>query len=227
MRSASSLHGARAYDVNAVVGSTIEVFADIWCPFAHVGLRALDEQRILSGRRDVTIRVRAWPLELVNGNAMDPLTTQAHVEHLREQVAPLMFNDFRVDHFPTSTLEALALVERAYRADLRFGERASFTVRDALFEHGSDISDRQVVADLAERLGLGLPDDDDREAVLADWHDGRARGVLGSPHFYCGQTSSFCPSLRISKDPQLGVSIQRDAARLTDFLQQCLKTNAP
>ena len=203
-------------------GSAIEVFADIWCPFAHVGLRALDEQRRLSGRRDVAIRVRAWPLELVNGTALDPMTTNAHVEHLREQVAPLMFKDFRVDHFPTSTLEALALVERAYRTDTSLGERASFEVRDALFEQGRDISDQRVVADLADILGIGQPDDGDREAVLADWRG----GVLGSPHFFCGKTNSFCPSLQITKDPDLGISIQRDAARLTDFLRQCLETNA-
>ena len=46
---------------------TIEVFADVLCPFTHVGLRAVAEQRARAGRDDVVIRVRAWPLELVNG----------------------------------------------------------------------------------------------------------------------------------------------------------------
>ena len=49
----------------------IEVFADIWCPFTHVGLRALAEERAHRGRTDVTLWVRAWPLELVNGAPMD------------------------------------------------------------------------------------------------------------------------------------------------------------
>ena len=31
-------------------GPTIEVFADIWCPFAHVGLRAIEEQCVRTGR---------------------------------------------------------------------------------------------------------------------------------------------------------------------------------
>jgi predicted DsbA family dithiol-disulfide isomerase len=202
--------------------SVIEVFADIWCPFTHVGLRAVDEQRVLAGRPDVAIRVRAWPLELVNGTPLDPATTAAHVEHLREQVAPTMFTDFRVDQFPTSTLEALALVERAYRTDIRLGERASFDLRDALFEHGRDISDQRVLTDIAERLGIDLPDEVDRGAVRADWRQGQDRGVRGSPHFFCGETSSFCPSLQITKDPEHGVSIQRDASRLTAFLEKCL-----
>ena len=202
--------------------SAIEVFADIWCPFTHVGLRAVDKQRMLTGRSDIAIRVRAWPLELVNGAPLDPSTTRSHVEHLREQVAPLMFTDFRIEQFPTSTLDALALVEQAYRTDIRLGERASFDLRDALFEQGQDISDQRFLMNLCERLGIEMPDEVDREAVLADWRDGRDRGVKGSPHFFCAETSSFCPSLQITKDPEHGVSIHRDASRLTAFLENCL-----
>ena len=36
----------------------IEVYADIWCPFTHVGLRAFAEQRLIAGRTDLAIRVR-------------------------------------------------------------------------------------------------------------------------------------------------------------------------
>ena len=208
--------------MDAATDSLIEVFADIWCPFTHVGLRAVDEQRTLTGRFDVAIRVRAWPLELVNGAPLDPATTATHVEHLREQVAQTMFTDFRVDHFPTSTLEALALVERAYRTDVGLGERASFALRDALFEHGQDISERGVLTNIAVHLGIELPDEVDREAVVADWRQGQERGVRGSPHFFGGETDSFCPSLQITKDPEHGVSIERDASRLTAFLEKCL-----
>ena len=207
-------------------GSVIEVFADIWCPFTHVGLRAVAEQRIIAGRSDVAIRVRAWPLELVNGAPLDPAITRAHADHLREQVAPTMFRDFRVDRFPTSTLEALALVERAYRTDVRLGERASFVLRDALFEQGRDVSEPRFLSAIAERLVTGMPDDVDRAAVLADWHEGEARGVRGSPHFFCGETDAFCPSLQITKDPGHGVSIVRDASRLTAFLETCLAPTA-
>ena len=105
--------------------STIEVYADIWCPFAHVGLRALRDHRTLSGRRDVVIRVRAWPLELVNGAPMEPAKTLAHVQHLREQVAPTMFLDVATHPFPTSTIDALAVIERAYERDEQLGERAA------------------------------------------------------------------------------------------------------
>ena len=101
----------------ATTGPVIEVFADIWCPFAHVGLRAIEEQRALAGRHDVVIWVRAWPLELVNGAPLDPLVTNEHAEDLRDQVAPDLFRGLDVVRFPTSTLEALALANRAYRTD--------------------------------------------------------------------------------------------------------------
>src|SRR6187431_2480118 len=106
----------------------IEVFADIWCPFTHVGLRAIDDERRRLGRSDIGLIVRAWPLELVNGVPMPADKAVRNVTVLRGQVAPDMFADFDGEHFPTSTLPALALVARAYRMDLRAGERASFAL---------------------------------------------------------------------------------------------------
>ena len=200
----------------------IEVFADIWCPFAHVGLRAVEEQRARSGRNDVTIWVRAWPLELVNGAPLDPVVTKEHADDLREQVAPEQFAHLDLDRFPTSTLGALTLANRAYRTDLEVGERVSFALRDALFEEGRDISDPVVLEDLAHEIGVAMPDETDDAAVVAEWQEGQQRGVLGSPHFFCGDADVFCPSLDIAKGPIEGITIVRDMARLTEFLGRCL-----
>ena len=105
----------------------------------------------------------------------------------------------------------------------RLGERASFALRDALFEYGRDISDQNTLKDIARDLGVVMPDESDRAGVLADWHEGQRRGVLGSPHFFCGDDDVFCPSLDITKDPVKGLSIVRDTSRLTDFLSRCLR----
>ena len=51
--------------------TVIEVFADVACPFAHVGLRRFAERRDELGRTDVALRVRSWPLEVVNGHPLD------------------------------------------------------------------------------------------------------------------------------------------------------------
>ena len=218
-----SAHSNRAGEVLRTTSSAvIEVFADIWCPFAHVGLQTIHRQRARAGRADVPIWVRAWPLELVNGTPLDASDTLAHVNELREQVAPGLFRHFDIDRFPSSTLDALALVNRAYRSGPHVGELVSFALRDALFEKGQDVSDSITLEHIAHTLGVAQPDESDRTGVLADWHEGERRGVLGSPHFFCGDTSVFCPSLKISRDPIDGVSIIRDTSRLEDFLAQCL-----
>ena len=213
--------------MNTTPGPIIEVFADIWCPFTHVGLRTIEEERARRRRADVAIWVRAWPLELVNGAPLDPAVTWQHADDLREQVAPNLFRHLDVDRFPSSTLDALALANRAYRTALQVGERVSFALRDALFEDGRDISERVTLENLAHDLGVVMPDESDRAGVLADWHEGVRRGVLGSPHFFCGNTDVFCPSLDITKDPVQGVSIVKDASRLTEFLARCLTQPGP
>lgn len=202
--------------------TSLEVYADIWCPFTHVGLRAFAAQRRAAGRTDVVLRVRPWPLELVNGAPMDVDSAMAHIEDLRTQVAPGLFARVVRDRFPSSTLEALALVEHAYVIDSGTGERLSFALRDALFEEGLDISDPSVLRRIATTLGVGSADDADRRAVVDSWHRGVDRGVLGSPHFFCGDRDIFCPTLEISHGPGHGASIRRDTTRLAEFLDSCL-----
>jgi predicted DsbA family dithiol-disulfide isomerase len=148
--------------------------------------------------------------------------TKAHADELREQVAPELFRQLEVDRFPRSTLDALALANRAYRTDLHVGELLSFAIRDALFEQGRDISDPETLEFLAHDFGVVTPDESDRAAVVVDWHEGQQRGVLGSPHFFCGETDVFCPALDITKDPIEGLSVVRDVSRLTQFLAKCL-----
>ncbi|MFZ9629960.1 MAG: DsbA family oxidoreductase [Ilumatobacteraceae bacterium] len=199
----------------------IEVFADIWCPFTHVGLRAVDEARRAAGRTDVDIVVRAWPLEFVNGAPMDPAKVHHHADDLRAQVSPDLFRHIAPE-FPTSTIDALALVARAYGMSAAVGERASFLVRDALFEEGRNIDDPAVLADLATQLGIDVPDDADRARVSADWEEGTRRGVLGSPHFFGPSSDVFCPSLEITRDPDTGLTIRRSTDRLREFVAACV-----
>ena len=203
-------------------GPVIEVFADIWCPFAHVGLQTIHTARAHAGREDVTIWVRAWPLELVNGAPLDASTTGDHVDELREQVAPDLFRHFDITRFPSSTLDALALANGAYRVDLQVGELVSFALRQALFEEAQDVSDGITLEHIAQTLGVAMPDASDYADVLADWHEGERRGVIGSPHFFCRDVDVFCPSLTITKDPVKGASMLRDTSRLRDFLARCL-----
>jgi predicted DsbA family dithiol-disulfide isomerase len=203
--------------------SVIEVYADIWCPFAHVGLRSVLRRRNQMGRDDVVLRVRAWPLELVNGAPLDPKTTGEHVDDLRTQVATDLFSHFDPSHFPLTTLPALALVAAAYRRDDASGEAVSLALRDALFEEGRDISHSDVLAAVASEHGVGDPGIEDDRAVRDEWHEGESRGVKGSPHFFCGGAEAFCPTLDISKDAEGHVHVRRDMEALDAFLAECFK----
>jgi predicted DsbA family dithiol-disulfide isomerase len=177
----------------------IEVFADISCPFAHVGLRRIRTRLDAQGRSDLRLYVRAWPLELVNGRSLDAAFVGEEIADLRAQVAPDLFVGFDERTFPTTTIPALALVGAGYRRGLAVGEGLAFAVRDAVFEEGLDVADDAVLASLAQRAGIPQPAPGDVSTVAADWHEGRRRGVVGSPHFFVGDRGWFCPSLDVRR----------------------------
>jgi 2-hydroxychromene-2-carboxylate isomerase len=80
------------------------------------------------------------------------------------------------------------------------GEAFSLAVRDALWEHGLDVDDPEVLAELRRGLRVPDPTDEDEAAVQADLAEGRARGVDGSPHFFTDRGDFFCPSLDIGTE---------------------------
>lgn len=199
----------------------IEVFADVGCPFTHVGLRRLVEQRVARGALDVVVHARAWPLELVNGAPLDPHLIAEEVDELRAQVAPDLFTGFVSDRFPDSTLPALELAAAAYARSATQGERVSLALRDVLFEQGRDIASPEVLAEVAHAVGMEPTIDGGHPRVLADWAEGRDRGVIGSPHFFLGEEGFFCPSLAITRiDGRLQITSDPDA--FDAFLQRCI-----
>ena len=198
----------------------LEVFADIGCPFAYVGLRRLVARREELGRADVQLRVHAWPLELVNGTPLDPAFIAEEVEVLRETVAPDLFLGFVESAFPATSLPAFDLVEAAYAVDLATGEAVSLAVRAALWEDGRDVADPAVLAEVAGAHGVTVDGAASRAGVLADWEQGKARGVRGSPEFFVGGEAYFCPVLDIRRvDGELQVRV--DETSMPEFLAAC------
>ena len=175
----------------------VEVFADIACPFTHVGLHRFGAHRQQRGRTEPLLRVRAWPLELVNGQALDGRSLTPKIEALRASIAPDLFAGFDEHRFPTTTLPAMAAEAAAYRQGLELGEQFSLAVRRALFEDGLDVSAEDVLRDLRQAYGVPPPCQADRSAVLDDFAEGKRRGVVGSPHFFTADGDFFCPSLDI------------------------------
>jgi predicted DsbA family dithiol-disulfide isomerase len=199
----------------------IEVYADIVCPFTHVGLRRLSEARHERGVA-VSLRVRAWPLEWINGAQLGADFVAREIDALRAQVAPDMFAGFDAALFPLTSIPALGLAAAAYAVDDTIGAAMSMALRDALFEHGKNIADPDVLLDVARRFGVA-PFDPVRgeQAVKSDWERGKARGVQGSPHFFVGDTGWFCPSLDIAHTGER-FDIHTDSETMRDFYAAAL-----
>jgi predicted DsbA family dithiol-disulfide isomerase len=208
---------------DSTTGAAVEVFADLCCPFTHVGLLRMVDERAAQGRDDVVLRVRAWPLEVVNGAPLDPVFIAEEVEEIRAQVAPDLFAGFSPAVMPSTSIPGMVLAHHAYRRDPRLGETVSLELRALLFEKGVDISATDVLLDVGRRHGLTVTADDlgDDRAVLADLTEGRARGVVGSPHFFTGDGGFFCPALDISRDDRGHLRILADPEGFAEFTRSC------
>jgi predicted DsbA family dithiol-disulfide isomerase len=199
----------------------VEMFADISCPFAYVGLNRMLRARDERGA-DTQLRVRAWPLEWINGRQLDPNVVAAEIVALRRAAAPELFSGFDPARLPSSTIRALGLAGAAYRCDTSIGERVSMRLREALFEEGRDVGDPDELVVIGREFGIELPGRAAAEAtVLADWEAGRDRGVRGSPHFFVGARSWFCPSLRIRHEGD-DFDIAVNTGSLDDFYAAAL-----
>ncbi|MEY2462530.1 MAG: hypothetical protein QOH64_668 [Acidimicrobiaceae bacterium] len=195
----------------------LEVFADVSCPFAHAGLRRFQSYRQELHRTEPVLRVRAWPLELVNGKALDGPSLTPKIAALRADVATDLFVGFDEHRFPTTALPAMAAEAAAYRQGVQIGERFSFAVRDALFESALDVSDANVLKMLRDDLGVHEPTESDRTAVCNDLAEGKRRKVAGSPHFFTDDGEFYCPSLDIEHDDD-GYDVSFDAVGFQRFV---------
>ena len=200
--------------------TTIEVFAEVGCPFTHVGLRRLVEHRRAARRDDVRFHVRAWPLELVNGAPLDAAFIAEEVDEIRPQVAPDLFSGFSAAAFPATSLPAMALESAAYEVGPVVGEKVSLDLRDRLFEQGDDIAEPSVLADIAAAHGISF-DPDDLSAAQRDHTEGVERGVIGSPHFFTPSGSFFCPALDVSRNAEGHLVVTADPDGFDSFIAAC------
>ena len=180
---------------------TIEVFADITCPFAHVGLKEV-VRHVAAMDHPIDVIVRAWPLEWVNGSPLDADAVAVKARALDEQLGVHEFSGLRADRWPATTVPALNLAASGYERDAVTGLAVSLELRAALFEEGVDIADGDELGSIAAAHDLARPDTQPSDAVRHDYDEGQARGVQGSPHFFVGNDGFFCPALDLGKDSQ-------------------------
>ncbi len=191
--------------------TTIEVWADVTCPFAHVGLQMVASQ-LAALDHPIEIVVRAWPLEWVNGAPLAADAVARNVNALERQLGVDCFRGFRADRWPVSSIPALNLADAAYRRDATTGFEMSKRLRSLLFEEGQDIADDAVLREVADAYGLATAPPTVAPGVLTDYSEGQRRGVRGSPEFLVGDEHFFCPALELGHDDDgnLTAGIDRD-----------------
>ena len=195
---------------------TVEVYADITCPFTHVGLKRV-VQHVNEMAEPAQVIVRAWPLEWVNGTPLDLDAVLVKAQALTEQLGIDDFAGLRADAWPTTTIPALGLAAIAYEHDVTTGLAVSLELRAALFERGENVGDTDVLAEIAAAHGLPTPTGATSVAVQADYDGGRTRGVRGSPHFFVASDDFFCPALDLGHDSDGHLTARFDADMLADF----------
>lgn len=201
--------------------ATVEVFAEIACPFTHVGLHRIVARREAAGRSQPRLRVRAWPLERVNGEPMDPAKVTQHVDELRDQVEPGLFRGFDPAVVPKTSLPAFAVAAVAFARGDEVGEKVSLALRNALFEEGRDVSDPAVLTAIREQFGLPEPDAAARRSIDDDYEEGRRRGVRGSPEYFLDERGFFCPALRL-EEVAGGLSVEGSDS-FDAFVDECFR----
>ncbi len=203
------------------MSKTIEVFADITCPFTHVGLSRVAE---LLGRAGspVELRVRAWPLEWVNGTPMDGRAVASKAASLRDKLGLNLFTGTDPARWPVTTIPALNLTASAYGVSSETGLAVSLEIRNALFERGLDISEADVLGQIAASHGLDTPEREPSQGVTDDYKAGKARGVKGSPDFFIGDDEFFCPALDLGHDESGDLTASFDLAGLNEFMSVVL-----
>ena len=194
----------------------VEVYADITCPFTHVGLKRV-MQHVSEMTEPADVIVRAWPLEWVNGTplAVDAVLVKARA--LSEQLGVDDFDALCADAWPSSTIPALNLAAAAYARDNATGLAVSLELRAALFERGENVADHLVLGRIADAHGLPAPATEASADVRADYDGGSERGVKGSPHFFVATEDFFCPALDLGHDDEGHLTARFDADMLAAF----------
>jgi predicted DsbA family dithiol-disulfide isomerase len=168
---------------------TIEVWSDLLCPFAYVGLLRLRRSRERLGL-DVTIEHHTFPLELFNGPHPRRGTDTEAVG--LGQIEPEA--EFRVwtaadDLYPHTVLLAAEAVHAASAQSLTAGEELDLALRQAFWTRSRSISHRQVILDVAAtapqvdvgELTAALDDGRHRKQVMADFTVASTDAIPASP----------------------------------------------
>lgn len=130
-------------------------WGEYYCPWTYIAVVRL--RRVmpsLAGR--VSLRLRAFPLELIDGFAAprDVLAQEWWLAAIQEPHAS--FAPHSGEHWPTTTMPAFEAAWCAARQGDAAAADFDLRVRRAFFAEGRDIGSRQVMRDIAAETGLDI-----------------------------------------------------------------------
>jgi predicted DsbA family dithiol-disulfide isomerase len=175
--------------------STIVVWSDIGCPWAHMAVARLHRIRHELGLDDIVrLDHRAFPLELFNERPTPKPQLDAETDELSAKEPAAGWQRWqRPDHeWPVTTLPALEAVQAAKHQSLEASEQLDRALRLAFFHDSRCISLRSVILDVAatcaavdvDRLRVDLDDGRARRTVVDHYETAETEGVQGSPHLF-------------------------------------------
>lgn len=169
--------------------TTIEVWSDLLCPFAYVGLLRLRRARARLGL-DVRIEHHTFPLELFNGpHPRRGTDTEAVGLGQIEPEAGFRVWTAADDLYPHTVLLAAEAVHAASAQSLVAGEELDLALRRAFWTQSRSISHRRVILDVAapvpevdlDELAAALDDGRHRRRVTADFAVAGTDAIPASP----------------------------------------------
>jgi len=205
----------------------LTVFSDLHCPWAYVFSIRLRRARTAVGEPPVAWR--CWPLELVNDRGT-PWETISQEVPVLTQLEPDHFAPPRRQTWPSTLLPAMeALKVAGELGGPEAADRYDEAARRAFFLDRRDLSIRPTLAEIAAETGLDRTRFLDafdavghRRSVVADWQEGRRRGVEGSPHVFLPDGSGhFNPGIgKIDWVRGIPVPSQVDEGAIAKLLDQ-------
>ncbi|MFO7834780.1 MAG: DsbA family oxidoreductase [Halohasta sp.] len=179
----------------------ITVYSDYVCPFCYLGRESLSRYQ---ADRDEELEINWQPFDLRHGKRNPDGTidhsvddgkdddyyeqAKASVRNLQEKYDVDMALDLatEVDSFNAQIASYYVAEHYPYETWFDFDE----AIFAALWQAGRDIGDADVLADLADEVGVdpeevrsALDDETLREAIDAEWTTAQQQGITGVPTF--------------------------------------------
>ena len=179
----------------------ITVYSDYVCPFCYLGRASLDQYQ--SGR-ETPLEIDWRPFDLRSqqrradgtiDHSVDTGKDEEYFEEAKQGVRRLQEKyGVEMDLEIATDIDSLPaqVVSYGFKESEEYGTWLAFdeAVFDALWQDGRDIGDAEVLADIAESVGIdpgrveaALADDATRESVHEQFQRAQQQGVTGVPTF--------------------------------------------